>query len=92
MPSSDTQFKPGQAKTGGRVKGTPNKNTAEIKIMIYNALHRAGGEDYLLQQSKENPVAFMSLLKAILPKDVNLGNQEDNKLEIRIRGYKGDGN
>lgn len=84
-------FTKGHEKKGGRVAGTPNKATVELKAMIRNALDAVGGEEYLKRQAKENPVAFMSLLKAILPKDVNLGNQEDNKLEIRIRGYCGGG-
>lgn len=78
-------------KTGGRVAGTPNKNTAQLTEMIRNALTAVGGQAYLEKQAKENPVAFISLLKAILPKNVNLGSQEDNQLTIRIRGYVGDG-
>ena len=55
----------------GRVKGTPNKNTVEIKDMIRGALDAAGGQQYLLRQSEENPVAFMGLIGKVIPKDVN---------------------
>ena len=78
-------------KTGGRTKGTPNKTTAELKDMIITALNNQGGVKYLESVAIANPGAFCALIKAILPKDVNLGSQEDNKLEIRIRGYQGDG-
>lgn len=58
-------------KTGGRTKGVPNKVNAELREMILNALSQAGGEKYLLQQTKDNPTAFMSLLGKILPMQVN---------------------
>lgn len=65
----------------GRGKGNLNKNTAAIKDMIDQALRKAGGVDYLVKQSKENPSAFMGLLGKILPKDVNLGGQADNPIK-----------
>jgi hypothetical protein len=60
----------GQAKTGGRRKGTPNKLNADVKAMILGALHQAGGEDWLLEQMNANPVAFMTLIGKILPLQV----------------------
>lgn len=54
----------------GRQKGTPNKLTADVKGMILAALDKAGGPEYLLRQSKENPVAFMSLVGKVLPMQV----------------------
>jgi hypothetical protein len=35
--------------------------------MILAALDAAGGSEYLLRQTKQNPVAFMSLLGKLLP-------------------------
>ena len=35
--------------------------------MILAALDAAGGTEYLLRQSEQNPVAFMSLLGKLLP-------------------------
>ena len=35
--------------------------------MILAALDAAGGAEYLLRQTKQNPVAFMSLLGKLLP-------------------------
>ena len=55
----------------GRIKGRPNKTTADLKAMILTALDKAGGDKYLLEQSKANPVAFMALLGKILPMQVN---------------------
>jgi hypothetical protein len=58
---------PGAPKTGGRQAGTPNKVTADVRAMILAALDRAGGEDYLLEQSRENPRAFLSLVGRVIP-------------------------
>lgn len=54
----------------GRPKGSPNKVTAAIKDMIVQALDEAGGKDYLITQSRENPVAFMGLIGKVLPMQV----------------------
>lgn len=57
-------------KTGGRVKGTPNKVTASLKDMILQALDQQGGADYLYRQADENPAAFMTLVGKVLPMQV----------------------
>lgn len=59
-------------KTGGRQKGTPNKMTGALKDMILGALGDAGGQQYLADQSKANPVAFMALVGRVLPLDANV--------------------
>jgi len=64
-------FKKGHKKMGGRQKGTPPKIKKEIKDMIFEAFENAGGVNYLVQQSQENPVAFLGLLKCIVPKIIN---------------------
>lgn len=60
---------PGERR-GGRKKGTPNKHTAAVKDMILSALDQAGGVDYLVQQSEENPTAFLTLVGKVLPLQV----------------------
>ena len=69
---------------GGSRKGKPNKATAEIKTMIEEALSDVGGKKYLVQQARDNPVAFMNLIGKILPKDVNHGGQPDNPIKATI--------
>lgn len=76
-------------KTGGRVAGTPNKVTGDIKQMIRDALSEVGGVDYLKTQAKSNPTAFLGLIKSIVPRDVNVGGQTDNELIIKIKGLGG---
>ncbi len=52
---------------GGSRKGIPNKTTADIKAMLEIALEKAGGSQYLYEQSVENPKAFMALVAKLIP-------------------------
>lgn len=63
-------------KTGGRVKGTPNKITAALKDIILQALANAGGVDYLTEQAAKNPHAFMALVGRVLPMQLKEGGDE----------------
>jgi hypothetical protein len=72
----------GQPKTGGRRKGTPNQLNADVKAMILGALHDAGGQQYLLEQSAANPTAFLTLLGKILPLQVT--GKDGGPIEHRI--------
>ena len=62
----------GAEKTGGRKKGVPNKITADLKGMILSALDAVGGQKYLVEQAKENPTAFLTLVGKVLPKEVHV--------------------
>lgn len=55
----------------GRPKGSTNAKSIELKQMILSALDKAGGQEYLTQQAKENPTAFMTLIGKVLPLAVN---------------------
>ena len=65
----------GLPKTGGRQKGTPNKDNAAIKDMITQALDKAGGVDYLTRQADENPTAFLTLVGKVLPLQLSGGDK-----------------
>ena len=54
----------------GRPRGAQNKMNADVKAMILGALDELGGQDYLVTQARENPVAFLSLVGKILPKEI----------------------
>ena len=54
----------------GSRKGKPNKITKDMKEILHLAFERAGGVDYLVRQSKEEPKAFMALLARIVPAQV----------------------
>lgn len=61
----------GQRQPGsGRAKGTTNHDTAKLRGMIVEALHNAGGVDYLVRQAEESPQAFLSLIGKVLPKEI----------------------
>jgi len=61
----------GSPKTGGRVAGTANHNTTQLKDMILGALSDVGGQAYLARQAEDNPGPFMTLVGRVLPRDVN---------------------
>ena len=73
-------------KTGGRVKGTPNKNTTALKDMILNTLEKAGGEEYLLTQAMEDPKTFLALIGKVLPLQVT--GDSSNPVVIKSINYK----
>lgn len=72
-PKNTGQFGKGNP---GKPKGAVNKNTKALKDMILAALKAAGGEKYLLAQSKTNPSAFLALLGKILPAEIRAGNPD----------------
>lgn len=61
---------------GGRPKGAKNKLGVALKDMILKALAQAGGEIYLLEQSKKNPTAFLTLVGKVLPLQVKQDGDE----------------
>lgn len=70
MPNAGA-FKKGEKRPGqGRPKGVTNKVTANVKDCILQAFHKAGGVDYLVEQSQKNPVAFMSLVGKVVPTEI----------------------
>lgn len=72
----------------GRVKGSQNKITKALKDMILGALddQDGGGQAYLTEQAKANPVAFMALLGKVLP--ITVAGDKENPLatisEVRV--------
>jgi len=56
-------------KTGGRARGVPNRLTKEVRDMVVEALHNAGGVAYLERQALENPTAFLSLVARMTPRE-----------------------
>jgi hypothetical protein len=80
-------LKIGEGKPGpGRPKGLPNKTTALLKDAILVAAQRAGGggEDgianYLVEQARDNPGPFLSLLGKVLP--MTVAGDKDNPVFI----------
>ena len=63
-------FQPGHEKKGGRVAGVANKTTGQLKDMILQALDKAGGVSYLVEQAHKNPAPFLTLVGKVLPMQV----------------------
>lgn len=59
-------------KTGGRVKGVPNKLTGDVREAIHQAFVKLGGVKYLQTVGEQDPRTFCKLLGMTLPKDVNV--------------------
>jgi len=54
----------------GRPKGAQNKTTKAVKDMLMTALDQLNGSEYFLEQARENPAAFMSLVGKLIPTEV----------------------
>ena len=70
-------------------RSTPNKIGASIKEMVEKALHKAGGVDYLTEQARANPVAFLGLVGKVLP--LQLAGADGGALVVDFR-WAGDTN
>ena len=77
-----------RAKTGhrfgkgnpGRPKGAVNKTTADLKAAIMRAFDKAGGDEWLVSLSTENPQAFATLLGKLIPRDLKI----DGDLRVNL--------
>lgn len=78
-------FKPGEKRpaNAGRRKGTPNKETRQLKEMILEALDKKGGPEYLQLQAEQNPTAFLTLLGKVLP--MTVVGDKDNPLQHEVK-------
>tara|TARA_R110002051_G_C8352968_1_gene440454 strand:- start:145 stop:492 length:348 start_codon:yes stop_codon:yes gene_type:complete len=56
-----------EIKKRGRKKGSANKITKDMREILMNSFHKAGGVNYLVKQSVESPVAYLGLLGKIVP-------------------------
>lgn len=57
-----------------RPKGSLNRKSIQLKEMILGALDKAGGAEYLYQQSQTNPAAFLTLIGKVLPLSIGEGS------------------
>lgn len=72
LPPIETRFKPGQSgNPGGLAKGTRNK----LNASFLNALAKdfqEHGEDAIRMCREENPAAYVKVLAALLPKEIEI--------------------
>lgn len=76
----------GKREGAGRTKGVPNKINADIKAMLLEALSEAGGKDYFLQQARDNPSSFNTLIAKIIPAEIKqeLTGKDGGALETKV--------
>jgi hypothetical protein len=60
-----------KAEKSKRTRGK-SKLSKDMKEIIHLAFSRAGGVDYLVEQARSEPKAFMGLLGKIVPNEVRL--------------------
>jgi hypothetical protein len=82
QPKKTTKFGKGNP---GKPKGAVNKNTAEIKDMIRQALDKAGGVEYLVERAQDPKTAsaFLGLVGKVLP--MTLVGDADNPVNLGMR-------
>ena len=64
----------------------PNKVTADIKAMVLGALDRAGGEEYMFEQARNNPNAFLTLVGKVLPTQITGPNDGPVQVDAKYSG------
>lgn len=73
------------AKTGGRIKGTPNKLTRAGREAFERAFRGIGGQKALAAWAKENRTDFYKLYARLLPQEI--AAQHEGSLEVLIRTF-----
>jgi hypothetical protein len=71
----------------GRVKGSKNKVTRELKEMILGALDQAGGMDYLAARAIDTPGPFLALVGKVLPMTVQGDLEHSGGITVNIRQF-----
>ena len=75
-------------KRTGRPKGSKDKFT-NLKQAFLDAFEAIGGTDALTAWAKKesNRKAFYSMITKLLPREVDVGQQKDNPLEIKMTWF-----
>lgn len=69
-------------KTGGRVKGTPNKSTKSVKTALEEAFTKRGGVAALLRWAEENPTDFYKLWAKMMPTQTEISGPGGGPVEM----------
>ena len=72
----------GSPKTGGRVKGTPNKQTVAVKAALDAAFEGMGGVKRLQEWAQLNPDEFYKLWVKMLP--LQVANADDEEFKVTV--------
>lgn len=73
-------------KTGGRVKGTPNKLTITAKQAFQFAFDKIGGGEALGEWANRNKTDFYKIYGRLIPTDVTI-DPEANTIKVEITHF-----
>ena len=64
--------RPKREKTGGRLPGSKNRFSKDIRETIHQAFWKAGGRDYLVRVAHKRPDVFAQLLGKTIPTETKV--------------------
>ena len=86
------KFEKGREKTGGRVKGTPNKSKELADKILTYALKQNVTKD-LDELRTKYPTKYWDVIGRLLPKAVEVSGSDDGSpVQFIIRGFNDKGN
>jgi hypothetical protein len=71
-------------KTGGRVAGTPNKLTTDVRQALQQAFDEMGGVPALVSWGASNPSEFYRLWAKLLPKELNIQESPKGRIVVYL--------
>ena len=77
-------FKSGMQKVAGRVKGTPNKLTANFREAVLLAYDAIGGHATFAEWARQNPTEFFKIAARLIPTE--LTSSEKGGVTVIIAG------
>lgn len=72
----------GKKATAAKRRKAVKESQLSLRESILLSFDKVGGVDYLTVQAHENPVAYMGLLKAVIPKEVDIKSDNVNIVEL----------
>ena len=73
-------------KTGGRLKGTPNKITRAFREAVQVAYDSIGGDAAFAAWARENPTEFYKIAARLIPHQVNIDDRGPPVLNFVFAG------
>lgn len=75
-------FQPGKRKSGGRLRGTPNRLTGAFREAVLHVYNSLGGHNAFLEWARENPSEYYRIAARLIP--VELRSGEDRVINVII--------
>lgn len=71
-------------KTGGRIRGVPNKVSAQAKENIIAVFTRLGGTRAMAEWAEENKTEFYKIYSKMLPAEMKLDGSLDMSVTVEV--------